>query len=198
MPPARSDIAPPELDARDSLLSSIGETGALENGPSSLKAMPAPQKLRLMEDQGSPLHEMEEIPMKSQSLLVALLITNIAFLGFQVVHPRAEHAATIPAVLRAHALELVDDHGRIRAEIKVLPAQVVDKMPDGSTQYPETVLLRLINSKNGPDVKLATTEDGAGLSLGGDSGYVQILSRGVNPPFIKIVNKDGQQQVMKP
>jgi hypothetical protein len=71
-------------------------------------------------------------------------------------------------------------------------------MPDGSTQYPETVLLRLINSKNGPDVKLATTEDGAGLSLSGDSGYVQILSRGVNPPFIKIVNKDGQQQVMKP
>jgi len=155
-----------------------------------------------MENQGSPLHEMEEIPMKSQSLLVALLITNIAFLGFQVVHPRAEHAATIPAVLRAHALELVDDHGRIRAEIKVLPAQlpaqVVDRMPDGSTQYPETVLLRLINSKNGPDVKLATTEDGAGLSLGGDSGYVQILSRGVNPPFIKIVNKDGRQQVIKP
>ena len=136
--------------------------------------------------------------MKSQSLLVALLITNIAFLSFQLVHPQAKHAAAIPAVLRAHALELVDDHGRIRAEIKVLPAQAVDKMPDGSRQYPETVLLRLINSKNGPDVKLATTEDGAGLSLGGDSGYVQILSRGVNPPFIKIVNKDGRQQVMKP
>lgn len=136
--------------------------------------------------------------MRSQPLLVALLITNLGFLGLQVVHPQAEHAAAIPAVLRGHALELVDDQGRIRAEIKVLPAQAVDKMPDGSTQYPETVLLRLINSKNGPDVKLAATEDGAALSLGGDSGYVQILSRGANPPFIKIVNKDGRQQVMKP
>jgi len=136
--------------------------------------------------------------MKSQSLLVALLITNIAFLRFQLVYPRPEHAATTPAVLRARALELVDDHGRIRADIKVLPAQTVSRMEDGSTQYPETVLLRLINSKNGPDVKLAATEDGAALSLGGDSGYVQILSRGANPPFIKIVNKDGRQQTIQP
>ena len=62
----------------------------------------------------------------------------------------------------------------------------------------EAVLLRLINSQNGPDVKLTSTEDGAGLALGGDSGYVQILSRGANPPFIKIVNKDGREQTIKP
>ena len=57
---------------------------------------------------------------------------------------------------------------------------------------------RLINSQNGPDVKLTSTDDGAGLALGGDSGYVQILSRGANPPFIKIVNKDGREQTLKP
>ena len=137
--------------------------------------------------------------MKAQSVLIgALVLTNVALIGSQLAHPRTEQAATVAPVLRGRALELVDDRGRIRAEIKVTPAQPSVKMPDGTTGYPEAVLLRLINSQNGPDVKLTSTEDGAGLSLGGDSGYVQILSRGANPPFIKIVNKDGRQQVIRP
>jgi len=137
--------------------------------------------------------------MKAQSVLIgALILTNVALIGSQLAHPRTEQAATIAPVLRGRALELVDDRGRVRAEIKVTPAQPSVKMTDGTTGYPEAVLLRLINSQNGPDVKLTSTEDGAGLSLGGDSGYVQILSRGANPPFIKIVNKDGRQQVIKP
>lgn len=136
--------------------------------------------------------------MKSQSLVIALVFTNLALLGSQFVHPRAEQAATVAPVLRGRALELVDDRGQVRAEIKVLPAQPTVKMPDGTTGYPESVLLRLINSQGGPDVKLTATEDGAGLSLDGGSGYVQILSRGGNPPFIKIQNKDGRQQVIKP
>jgi len=137
--------------------------------------------------------------MKAQSfLLAALALTNIGFLGLELARPRVEQAATVAPVLRGHALELVDDQGRVRAEIKVTPAQPSAKMADGATGYPESVMLRLINSQNGPDVKLTSTEDGAGLALGGDSGYVQILSRGSNPPFIKIVNKDGRQQVIKP
>ena len=137
--------------------------------------------------------------MKSQNLLIAaLVVTNVGLLGFQFVHPRVEQAAGIAPVLRGRALELVDDHGRVRAEIKVTPAHPSARMPDGTTGYPEAVLLRLINSQGGPDVKLTTTEDGSGLALGGQSGYVQIQSRGANPPFIKIVNKDGREQVIKP
>ena len=137
--------------------------------------------------------------MKTQSVLIcALILTNIGLIAREFVRPVPEQAATVAPVLRGHALELVDDRGRVRAEIKVTPAQPSVKMPDGTTGYPEAVLLRLINSQNGPDVKLTSTEDGAGLALGGDSGYVQILSRGANPPFIKIVNKDGRQQVIKP
>ena len=137
--------------------------------------------------------------MKNQSVLIgALVLTNVGLIVHQFVHPPAEQAATIAPVLRGHALEVVDDRGRVRAEIKVTPAQPSIKMPDGTTGYPEAVLLRLINSHNGPDVKLTSTEDGAGLALGGDSGYVQVLSRGPNPPFIKIVNKDGREQVIKP
>ncbi len=85
----------------------------------------------------------------------------------------------------------------MRAEIKVLPADPKVKMPDGTTGYPETVLLRLIDSEGGPNVKLAATEDGSGLSLGGEKGYVQILSRGANP-VVKLVNKDGREQLIKP
>jgi len=73
-------------------------------------------------------------------------------------------------------------------------------MPDGTTGYPETVLLRLNDSHNGPHVKLATTEDGSGLVLGGKTGtnaYTQLSSRGADP-LIKIVNKDGREQIIKP
>ena len=42
-------------------------------------------------------------------------------------------------------------------------------MPDGTTGYPETVLLRLITSEGRPNVKIATTERGAGLLLGGQA-----------------------------
>ena len=137
--------------------------------------------------------------MKIQNALIgALALTNIAQIGFQFSHPQVERAETVAPVLRGRALELVDERGRVRAEIKVTPAQPAAKMPDGTRGYPEAVLLRLINSQNGPDVKITATEDGAGLALGGESGYVQILTRGANPPFIKIVNKDGRQQTIRP
>jgi hypothetical protein len=71
-------------------------------------------------------------------------------------------------------------------------------MPDGTKGYPATVILRLINSEGGPNVKLSTTEDGSGLVLGSESGYVQILTRDTIPPFIKLVSKDGQEQVIMP
>jgi len=70
-------------------------------------------------------------------------------------------------------------------------------MPDGKRGSPETVLLRLIDSQGGPNVKLAASEDGSGLVLGGEKGYVQILSRGTNP-YVKIVTGGGQERLIKP
>jgi hypothetical protein len=73
------------------------------------------------------------------------------------------------------------------------------KMPDGTTGYPETVLLRLIDSEGAPNVKIAATEDGSALSFGGESNptHVQILARGPNTS-LKLVKKDGRQQVIQP
>lgn len=135
--------------------------------------------------------------MKIQRLALPLTFVNLALLTFLLMQNRSAQAQSVVPVLRGRALELVDAQGRVRAEIKVLPAQPKFKMPDGTTGYPETVLLRLIDSEGGPNVKISATEDGAGMVLGGESAYVQILSRG-GSPFVKIVPKDGRQQVIKP
>jgi hypothetical protein len=122
-------------------------------------------------------------------LLLALLLSR-----FVLATP-----TDVAPVLRGRELQIVDEHGRVRASIAVLPAEPGVKMPDGTTGYPETVLLRLIDSKGRPNVKIATTEDGSVLNLGGDSDptLVQILARGASTS-LKLVNKDGRQQVVKP
>lgn len=136
--------------------------------------------------------------MKTQQLLVALTVANAALLVFSLAHPRPTTAQDFAPVLRGRALEIVDDHGRVRAEIRVLPADPNVKMPDGTTGFPEAVQLRLIDTKGGPHVKLGTSEDGSGLVLGGEGGaYTQLLSRGPNL-FIKIINRDGHERTFKP
>ena len=105
--------------------------------------------------------------MKTQQLLIALSVANAALLVFSLTHPHRTAAQDVAPVIRARALEIVDDHGRVRAEIKVFPAQPAFKMPDGTTGFPEAVQLRLLSSQNNPNVKLVTMEDGAGLVLGG-------------------------------
>ena len=81
----------------------------------------------------------------------------------------------------------------------MLPADPAVKMPDGTTGYPETVLLRPRTSEGRPNIKLAATEDGSGLVLGGESDptYVQVLARGASTS-LKLSNKDGREQVIKP
>ena len=137
--------------------------------------------------------------MKSQRFfIVALVVINMALLGHQFAQGKPDQSNEVAPIVRARAFEIVDEHGRVRGEIKVCPAQPDFKMPDGTTGYPEAVQLRLFSSQGGPNVKLGTTEDGAGLVIGGEAGYVQVLSRGTNLPFVKIVTKDGREQLMKP
>src|SRR4051812_37448362 len=122
--------------------------------------------------------------MKSQRLLIALTVLNLGLLVFLLAEVNGAGS-----VLRGRALEITDDEGRTRASIKVYPASV---LPDGTT-YPETVLLRLINSQGTPNVKLAATEDGSALVLSGEANptHVQILARGTTSS-LKLTNKDGQ------
>ena len=136
--------------------------------------------------------------MKRNRFVVALIALNFVLLISTFRANSAPAAGNEAPVLRGRALELVDDKGRVRCEIKLHPADPNVKMPDGSKGYPETMLLRLIDSKGGPNVKISATEDGAGVSFGGPSGYIQLLSRGTNLPFIKIVTKDGREKLIDP
>jgi hypothetical protein len=137
--------------------------------------------------------------MKSQRLLVAITVVNLLLLLFSMSQTRAAVVENAVPVLRGRGLEIVDDRGRVRASITILPADPAFKMPDGTVGYPETVLLRLINSKGGPNVKLGTTDRGAGLLIGGESDptYVQILAEGPSTS-LKLINKDGRERLIKP
>jgi len=137
--------------------------------------------------------------MSTQRLLIALTLVNVALVACSITRPVVAGADEIAPVLRGRALELVDDRGRIRASIEVVPADPAVKMPDGTTGYPETVLLRLVSSKGAPNVKLAATEDGAALVLGGVSNptHVQVLTRGATAS-LTLSNGDGRQQEIKP
>ena len=105
--------------------------------------------------------------MKAQRFVIGLTLVNLLLVMPAIYRANSAPPEPIAPVLRARALEIVDEHGQVRAMIKVFPADSNVKMADGTTGYPETVLLRLINSKGAPNVKIAATEDGSGISLGG-------------------------------
>ena len=135
--------------------------------------------------------------MRTQRAVIALIIVNLLLLTAQLAHSRPA-ADPVADVLRGRALELVDERGRVRAEIKVLPAQPDVTMPDGTRGYPETVQLRLISSTGSPHVKLVAPEDGSALVLGGQRGaYVQLMSRD-GAPFVRVRDADGRERAVKP
>jgi hypothetical protein len=88
--------------------------------------------------------------MKNQRFLVITTVFNILLLVFSVSQTRAVATRDIAPVLRGRELEIVDDRGRVRASIRIQPADPTVRMPDGTIGYPETVLLRLIDSRGGP------------------------------------------------
>jgi len=110
--------------------------------------------------------------MNVQRLLVALTVANFVLLAFLLAQTQATGAETAP-VLRGRALEIVDERGRVRAGIQVLPAQV--SKADGKA-YAETVILRLIDPNGRPPVKLTASTDGAALLLmgGKDDTYARL------------------------
>src|SRR5881394_1357620 len=107
--------------------------------------------------------------MKTQRLLVVLTAINLGLLGYQLVRyrPSVAAAADVPAVIRGRALEIVDDQGRVRASLSVLPED--PKVIWNGKPYPETVLLRLMSPDGRPNVKLGATKRGSGLLIGGES-----------------------------
>jgi hypothetical protein len=132
--------------------------------------------------------------MKAQRLALALTLINLALSVFLIAQNRSAEAQNVAPVLRGRALEIVDGEGRVRASITVEPPVTVD-----SRAYPETVLLRLTDPKSGPVVKVIATEEGSAISLSDDvEGGVQVSSTKRNGNYLKVVSREGREQVIKP
>jgi hypothetical protein len=137
--------------------------------------------------------------MKTQRLAIALTLINLVVLMFTLAHSRPATAEGVSPVLRGRALEIVDDHGRVRASIKLHSADPTYKWPNGKTGIPETVMFRLIDAKGRPEVKLGASEQGGGLGLVGDSDSTQVvLQAEAADSSLKLTSKDGRQQLIKP
>ena len=134
--------------------------------------------------------------MKTQKLLTVLTVITLALLVSQVVQARPAVAADTPRVLRAHALEIIDDRGNVRASLSVVPED--PKVQWKGKPYPETVLLRLFTAEGRPHVKLGASKAGGGLVIGGasDPSYVQVLAED-GESIVKVVNKAGVERVIK-
>ena len=149
--------------------------------------------------------------MKTQRFAIALTIINLGLTVFLLAQLRRATAEELPAaqqtapaqqappsaavapVLRGRALEIVDAQGRIRASISVQPPVTVD-----SKSYPETVLLRLTDPKNGPVVKLTAADNGSALWMSDDAeGGIHIFARDAGS-FVKVIDKRGREQLLKP
>lgn len=117
--------------------------------------------------------------------LTVLTVLNLGTPGFTLLQPvRSVHASGPATVLRGSGLEIVDAQGKVRASIQIVPEGPARKA-DGSVAkdgkiYPETVLLRLIRPDGRSSVKVSTSEQGSGLTLGG----------GIDPTY-NVLNADG-------
>lgn len=142
--------------------------------------------------------------MKTQRIFIVLSVINLGLTIFLLAQlHRVDARSTDPGspapVLRGSSLEIVDDQGRVRASIKTHPGDPNFKMPDGSTGYPETVMFRLIDPKGRPEVKIGASVEGGAVGLIGenDTTHALLEAKGVDTS-LKLTNKAGKQQLIKP
>jgi hypothetical protein len=129
--------------------------------------------------------------------LVGLSIINLMLLLFLLLSRTEPALARAQAsVLRGRALEIVDDQGRVRASIKIQPAETF--APTGR-KYPETVVLRLIDPNGRPEVKIGASVEGGGLSFVGrsDATRAQLHAEG-GESILRLTTEAGKERLIKP
>jgi hypothetical protein len=139
--------------------------------------------------------------MRVQKLAIALTVINLMLLvGLVAERVRPAMAEEVkPAaqevvpMLRTRSLEIVDEQNRVRALLAVMPPSTVD-----GKAYPETVLLRLIDPKSGPVVKISAAPDGSAMYLSDDSDRGIMLQMRDGNASVKATNKAGQEEILKP
>jgi hypothetical protein len=132
--------------------------------------------------------------MKTPRLLVVLTVVNFGMLVHQAVRLPAAQAEGAPAILRGSGIEIVDDQGRLRAQLKVEPAGTHVDSAGTKIAYPETVIFRLITADGKPRVKLTTSDPGSGLMLLGSSDTTRALLKADGATTTLILRNDEAKQ----
>jgi hypothetical protein len=118
-----------------------------------------------------------------------LTVLNLAILAWPLAAPVPVSADGDAGIIRARGLQIVDDQGRIRASLGVLP----------DSGAGETVLLRLINADGQPSVKIGASPISAAISLvgGDDQSYVLVEANGPHST-VKLVGPGGAAKTIAP
>lgn len=136
--------------------------------------------------------------MATQRVLVALTVANFALLLLGVSERlRPAIAQSELPMLRGRGLEIVDEQGRVRASISVLPPGP----SQSGVEQSETVILRLITERGRPTVKIGSSEPQSGLSFAGPTStkdtYVILEAKGTSTS-LKLRSEDGRERVLEP
>jgi len=135
--------------------------------------------------------------MKIQKIATGLIVINLLLMIFLMSELSTASANKISGsslqVLRGSGLEIIDSKGKTRASITMNEASTVN----GET-YPPSIVFRLIDENGQPVAKMDASSAGGGISLSESTqSYIQILARS-DGSLIKIKNKNGREQTMKP
>lgn len=123
--------------------------------------------------------------MRSQRIVIALTVVNLLFLLSTLGQARSADVQGSTPVLRGRALEVVDEHGQIRARLNV--------------ESNGEVVFRLLDQEGTIRVKLGAAQDGSGLVLANDATEpgVHILAKATGSS-LKLKNKDGRERILTP
>jgi hypothetical protein len=123
--------------------------------------------------------------METRRLLIALMGINAAVLAVLIIRPAGLFAAGDPETVRARAIELVDQHGRVRAQLNV--------------ESNGEAVLRLRDAKGEVRVKLGADGEGSGLILldGATEPRIQLLAKN-SGTSVTLTSQGGQRRVLTP
>ena len=120
--------------------------------------------------------------MKFQRAANVFSIINLLLLFFLLVQVPSTAQPSVTPLVRARAIELVDENGKVRAQFGV--------------ETTGEVVFRMRDAKGTIRSKFSASEDGSGLSLMDNrtEATVQIRS---NPASVLLIDKEGHERVVK-
>ena len=125
--------------------------------------------------------------MKAKQLVIFLVLINLTVLFYLVAtaQTKSNNSPSASPIIRARAIELIDDKGQTRALLNV--------DPNGETVF------RLKDAKGTIRVKLGASEDGSALLLLNDSTSpgIHALAKSNGTTFT-LINNDGRKRVIEP